>query len=90
MLPAPVRRASFNEVRLGLAPTPDGDAVQSEAERCLSCGACTGCDTCVVFCPEASLRRADGGQLEFDYDYCKGCGLCEAECPRSALAMAAI
>ena len=34
-----------------------------EARRCLSCGLCTECDNCYVFCPDAAIiaNRADGG-----------------------------
>ncbi|MEW6071191.1 MAG: 2-oxoacid:acceptor oxidoreductase family protein [Planctomycetota bacterium] len=79
--PAADRRTRFAEVNHGL---PDG----SEADRCFSCGHCTRCDTCLVYCPEGIIRRrtADSG-YEIDYTYCKGCGLCVEECPREAMTM---
>lgn len=75
----PLRARTFDEVNLGLASA-------REAERCLSCGTCTRCDTCLVYCPEGSLRRTDDGYA-VDYAACKGCGLCVAECPRHAMEM---
>jgi 2-oxoacid:acceptor oxidoreductase gamma subunit (pyruvate/2-ketoisovalerate family) len=90
LLPAEARRTTFAEVRQGLTGAPGHDAAQAEAGRCLACGMCTGCDTCVVYCPEGVLHRADGQPPDFDYEYCKGCGLCVAECPRGVVFTEAI
>ncbi|MCC6669885.1 MAG: 2-oxoacid:acceptor oxidoreductase family protein [Planctomycetes bacterium] len=73
------RRAGFAEVNAGL---PDA----AEAHRCFSCGHCTRCDTCLVYCPEGIIRREAPG-YEVDYSYCKGCGICVEECPRRAMEM---
>jgi 2-oxoacid:acceptor oxidoreductase delta subunit (pyruvate/2-ketoisovalerate family) len=73
------RREDFAEVNLGL----DGPA---EAGRCFSCGHCTQCDTCLLYCPEGVIRRAGSGYV-VDHDHCKGCGVCVAECPRRAMEM---
>ncbi len=70
-------RNSFEEVNLGLSS-------QEEAERCFSCGRCTQCDTCLVYCPEGVISRSDSG-YRIDEEYCKGCGICVAECPRRAI-----
>jgi len=70
---------AFDEVNLGLE-----DAL--EAHRCFSCGHCTRCDTCLVYCPEGVIRRADLG-YDLDYTYCKGCGICVHECPRAGMEM---
>ncbi|MFZ5479570.1 MAG: FAD-dependent oxidoreductase [Myxococcota bacterium] len=67
------------EVALGLE-----DA--REARRCLSCGHCTRCDTCLVYCPEGVVRRAGRGYA-VDLDQCKGCGVCARECPRAGMEM---
>jgi NADPH-dependent glutamate synthase beta subunit-like oxidoreductase len=58
----------------------------AEAGRCFTCGSCTQCDNCLVFCPDAAIRRnpATGG-YEIDMAHCKGCGICAAECPRGAV-----
>jgi NADPH-dependent glutamate synthase beta subunit-like oxidoreductase len=79
VLPLSRRRASFAEVRQGLADV-------AEARRCLSCGVCNSCDRCVTWCPDGVLRRV-GAELVFDYDYCKGCGVCASECPRAVIYM---
>jgi len=73
---------NFDEVNLGLSSAREG-------ERCFSCGHCTQCDTCLVFCPEGIIRRKadDGSDYEIDYTFCKGCGICVAECPRCAMEM---
>ena len=73
------RARHFDEVNGGLV---DG----GEAHRCFSCGHCTRCDTCLVYCPEGIVRR-DADSYEVDYSYCKGCGICVEECPRKAMEM---
>jgi Pyruvate/2-oxoacid:ferredoxin oxidoreductase delta subunit len=75
------RLAGFEEARAGL-----DDA--SEAKRCLSCGKCTQCDTCLVYCPEGVIRRRGNGYV-VDGTNCKGCGICVTECPRRAMEMSA-
>lgn len=70
---------NFAEVNLGL-PGP------GEAERCFSCGRCTHCDTCLVYCPDGIIFRDKEG-YRIDINYCKGCGICVAECPRRAMEM---
>ncbi len=78
-LPAPTRRDSFVEYNLGLAGP-------EEANRCFSCGHCTNCDTCLVYCPDGVIFRTEDG-YRVDEEFCKGCGMCVAECPRSAMEM---
>jgi len=78
---AATRARHVGEVSHGLA-----DA--SEAHRCMSCGHCTRCDTCLVYCPEGIIRRKDGNYA-VDYSFCKGCGICVSECPRKAMEMTA-
>ncbi len=78
-LPLDKRRFSYEEIHEGL---PDA----SEAKRCLSCGVCNECDTCITYCPEGVLNR-DNSEFVFDYSYCKGCGVCIAECPRNVIYM---
>jgi 2-oxoacid:acceptor oxidoreductase delta subunit (pyruvate/2-ketoisovalerate family) len=77
---APQHRVlSFDEINDGL-----GDP--AEAVRCFSCGKCTLCDTCLVYCPEGIISRTDDG-YEIDHEYCKGCGICVTECPRDGMEM---
>jgi pyruvate ferredoxin oxidoreductase delta subunit len=60
---------------------------------------CTGCTTCMPFCPEASIIMkayksestaclpAGRDKCDIDYDFCKGCGVCAAVCPAKAITM---
>lgn len=75
--------AGFREVA---GPLTWDEAVV-EAGRCLSCGLCTECNNCAVFCPDAAIsHRAEGGYT-IDESHCKGCGICVVECPRGAMAL---
>lgn len=78
-LPPAVGRESFAEFNLGLVGP-------EEADRCFSCGNCTLCDTCLVYCPDGVIYR-NGDGYRVDPDHCKGCGMCVAECPRNAMEM---
>ena len=77
--PVAERITHYEEADLGL---PDA----FEAHRCFSCGHCTQCDTCLVYCPEGIVRR-EAPSYAVDYTYCKGCGICVEECPRRAMEM---
>ncbi len=81
-MPATDLVGNFNEVKLGLR---EEDAVY-EADRCFSCGTCTYCDNCLIFCPDVAISySSDGKGYVINYDYCKGCGICVHECPRNAM-----
>lgn len=77
----PVQRG-FDEV-IGASSWSDA---MTEAQRCFSCGLCTSCSNCVVFCPDGAVRR-NGDAYSIDLDHCKGCGICVTECPRGAMAL---
>lgn len=66
----------------------DEGQASTEAGRCFNCGVCTGCDNCLVFCPDVAIRR---NRTPYTYDvldqYCKGCGICARECPRHVITM---
>jgi Pyruvate/2-oxoacid:ferredoxin oxidoreductase delta subunit len=65
----------------------DEDAV-TEAARCLSCGTCNLCQSCVLACPDACCRLdEEEGEITIDLYHCKGCGICSYECPRGVLIM---
>jgi Pyruvate/2-oxoacid:ferredoxin oxidoreductase delta subunit len=76
------RLAEGGEVQLGLAMTQALD----EAARCYSCGTCTHCDNCVIYCPDLAVQRQGTGYAVLG-DYCKGCGLCVKECPSGSMKM---
>ena len=53
---------------------------------------CIGCETCVPFCPEASIemklwKEGEREKADIDYHFCKGCGVCAQVCPVKAIAM---
>jgi len=61
-----------------------------EAQRCMTCGSCTACDTCLVFCPDVAIERNPAtGLYDIDLKHCKGCGICVEECPRGAIQLTA-
>jgi Pyruvate/2-oxoacid:ferredoxin oxidoreductase delta subunit len=57
----------------------DEEELRKTAGRCFSCGTCTACDLCYMYCPDLSVRKITQG-YEFNYDYCKGCAICAEEC----------
>lgn len=50
---------------------------------------CTGCDLCVVFCPEGIVFAVAPKRYDYDLAYCKGCGICAEECPLGDVVMEA-
>lgn len=53
---------------------------------------CSGCTTCVPYCPEASIemklyKEGQRNKADIDYDFCKGCGVCAQVCPMKAINM---
>jgi 2-oxoacid:acceptor oxidoreductase delta subunit (pyruvate/2-ketoisovalerate family) len=84
-LPPEVRKGNFDAYQATLT----AERARQESRRCIHCGRCTGCDNCLVFCPDLSVRVSSNGGFGYaiDYDYCKGCGICAAECPRNAITM---
>ena len=79
------RRGKFREIY----QTMDAARALYEAQRCMSCGTCPGCDNCFVFCPDAAIAYSDepGQKYVIDIMHCKGCGLCASECPRMCVEM---
>ncbi|MFC1513560.1 NAD(P)-binding protein [candidate division KSB1 bacterium] len=79
-IPPAERKTGFGEIIEGLN---ESDVI-CEAERCFSCGVCTYCDNCIIFCPDYAVVPAENEYLIKD-EYCKGCGICIEECPRNVL-----
>ncbi|HSB07803.1 MAG TPA: FAD-dependent oxidoreductase [Thermodesulfobacteriota bacterium] len=79
------RGHNFKEVSL----LPSEDAVLEEARRCLHCGACYQCDTCMIQCPEGAISKTEAGYV-IQYEKCTGCRVCVQECPTSAIEMPAV
>jgi 2-oxoacid:acceptor oxidoreductase delta subunit (pyruvate/2-ketoisovalerate family) len=78
------RNKGFGEITSGYTES----SALEEAERCFSCGTCNRCENCYVFCPDASIIKAEGVlSRQVDYDFCKGCGICFSECPRGVISL---
>jgi NADPH-dependent glutamate synthase beta subunit-like oxidoreductase len=88
-IPAPLadperrRRSQVAEVTLGYSP----EQAVAEADRCMSCGVCNGCDNCYIVCPDVSVLRdtRENGHYSIRTRYCKGCLVCVQECPTGCL-----
>jgi NADPH-dependent glutamate synthase beta subunit-like oxidoreductase len=80
---ADVRKAGFEEIRLGLQDTK----ALEQAKRCFSCGSCVECDNCAIFCPDMAIIKDKDAPLYYKVleQYCKGCGCCLEECPRGCI-----
>ena len=85
MLSVESRGGNFEEVHL----LPSEDVLIEEAKRCLHCGACHQCDTCLIQCPEGAISKTEEGYL-IDYEKCTACRVCVQECPTSAIEMPAV
>ena len=64
--------------------TEIGEPVDDVA-RCISCGTCRDCETCLDSCPEKAISRIQHEDGSFEYvsedKKCIGCGICEGVCP---------
>jgi len=84
LAPAPARRTSqVTEVTLAYSR----EQALAEADRCMSCGVCNGCDNCYIVCPDVSVMRdaRENGRYSIRTHYCKGCLVCVQECPTGCL-----
>jgi formate dehydrogenase (NADP+) beta subunit len=84
LTPAETRNKS-QKVEVTLAYSRE-EAV-AEADRCMSCGVCNGCDNCYIVCPDISVMRdtRENGHYSIRTHYCKGCLVCVQECPTGCL-----
>jgi Pyruvate/2-oxoacid:ferredoxin oxidoreductase delta subunit len=71
------------------AETWSPTAAISEAQRCLSCGACFDCDNCWKYCPDqAVIKPQEKGQpYRFKLEFCQGCSKCAEQCPTNYIEM---
>jgi Pyruvate/2-oxoacid:ferredoxin oxidoreductase delta subunit len=49
--------------------------------------ACTGCGTCLEWCPTDAIDLDDDGTARRDESACLGCGVCARFCPESAISL---
>jgi NADPH-dependent glutamate synthase beta subunit-like oxidoreductase len=77
-IPRVVNGGTFRETIQSLS---QNSAIR-EARRCFFCGACIGCDRCLLFCPDLSIHPLQKVRSSYGHneDYCKGCGTCAAAC----------
>jgi NADPH-dependent glutamate synthase beta subunit-like oxidoreductase len=81
--PAARRTSQVTEVTLAYSRAQ----AAAEADRCMSCGVCNGCDNCYIVCPDVSVMRdtRQNGHYSIRTHYCKGCLVCVQECPTGCL-----
>jgi len=49
--------------------------------------ACSGCGTCVQWCPTDAIALNDEGVAQRDENACLGCGVCSRFCPEEAISL---
>ena len=49
--------------------------------------ACSGCETCVGWCPVDAIAMNDAGIAQRDKSTCIGCGVCARFCPEEAISL---
>lgn len=74
-------------------PEPEIEgSLETEADRCLSCGKCRDCHLCETICPTQAISRREV-PTEVGYEYisdaskCIACGFCRDTCPCGIWAM---
>ena len=81
--------ANFKERFSGLTE----EQVIGEADRCMSCGLCFECDSCLIYCPQDAIFRvkkdkhATGRYVDTEYAKCIGCQICMDVCPTGYIQM---
>ena len=69
------------------------EEARAEGLRCMSCGMCFECDSCVIYCPQDAISRVKkdqvtvGRYVETDYGKCVGCHICMDVCPTGYIQM---
>ncbi len=57
----------------------------AEVERCFSCGSCSGCEQCFMYCTPGCFTRVEearpGMYFTLNLDQCHECGKCIEVCP---------
>jgi formate hydrogenlyase subunit 6/NADH:ubiquinone oxidoreductase subunit I len=57
----------------------------AEVERCFSCGSCSGCQQCFMYCTSGCFVKLEepkpGMYFSLNLDQCHECGKCIEVCP---------
>ena len=57
----------------------------AEVERCFSCGSCSGCQQCFMYCTAGCFVKVEepkpGMYFSLNLDQCHQCGKCIEVCP---------
>lgn len=57
----------------------------AEVDRCFSCGSCSGCEQCFMYCTSGCFTRLEeprpGLYFSLNLDQCRECGKCIEVCP---------
>lgn len=68
-----------------VAKTITENQFMAEVERCFSCGSCSGCEQCYMYCTSGCFTRLEeprpGMYFTLNLDQCKECGKCIEVCP---------
>jgi NADPH-dependent glutamate synthase beta subunit-like oxidoreductase/Pyruvate/2-oxoacid:ferredoxin oxidoreductase delta subunit len=88
LVPVPERLADLqSEIDLG----HDAAEILAEASRCLSCGNCSSCERCFMYCTPGCMtpvpNAAPGKYYAIKSEKCDGCRKCAEECPTGFLEM---
>gem|GEM_PF-2458 len=63
----------------------DRDLFWREAQRCLACGDCALCNSCIAVFGCGAFRMSENGKMQIDESLCNGCGVCSSVCPNGAI-----
>jgi len=68
-----------------VAKTITEEEFLAEVERCFSCGSCSGCEQCYMYCTSGCFTKLEeprpGMYFSLNLDQCKECGKCIEVCP---------
>ena len=66
-MPPAVLPAQQRDLHTEQEQTMSAEQAKKEAERCLVCGTCVGCNRCLVFCPEGAVMPPEEPGGEYMY-----------------------
>ncbi|MBI4699197.1 MAG: FAD-dependent oxidoreductase, partial [Nitrospirae bacterium] len=93
-MPAPKPVVPYEKIKTAYYDVCTGEPFtpKSEANRCMSCGACRDCHMCEATCYYGAISRKEykDGSYEYlvDENLCIGCSFCAGICPCGVWEMA--